>query len=191
MQTHRDAVLGPHDPHAFWVVPLEGDGGGKPLQFTPGGGIGKVHLHLQLAGVQIRHQVRISSDPNVELLVDQLRLIALGDILQDDVLHRHLAGGDVGEGERNRGYTGLAPPQGDALGKGDRQGEGRVPQHVAQVNLSQGDGVGQRNVPFGFGDDRHGGRRAAALPRGRDSAGHQARHAGALHRDGAAAGYPD
>ena len=26
---------------------------------------------------------------------------------------------------------------------------------------------------------------------GRDSAGHQARHAGALHRDGAAAGYPD
>lgn len=32
---------------------------------------------------------------------------------------------------------------------------------------------------------------AAALPRGRDSAGHQARHAGALHRDGAAAGYPD
>ena len=78
MQTHRDAVLGPHDPHALRVVPLEGDGGYKPLQAVPGGGIGKVHLHLQLAGVQIRHQVRISSDPDVELLVDQLRLIALG-----------------------------------------------------------------------------------------------------------------
>ncbi len=53
---------------------------------------------------------------------------------------------------------GWLPHRVTPLGKGDRQREGRVPQHVAQVNFSQGDGVGQRNVPFGFGDDRHGGR---------------------------------